>query len=320
MGVLEKVMDLKNKGVSDSEIISILREKGASPKSISDALSQAKIKGAVSSQGTRDEEMEPSLMGPENSEDLPTEGSISDEDLTPLPSGLPPSMLPRNYVPLHQEADEEEDYVPQPMGQQEVYSPPQYAPPQYVPQAPQQQYSDYQQQPQEEYAPQQYAPQEYVPQEGYEYQQPVAGGGVSDTDTIIEISEQVFADKMKGVLKQIESFNEFKTLSEIKVENISDRLKRIEASIDKLQIAILEKIGSYGRGIDTLKKEMEMVQNSFGKIVNLAAENSGTGKHTHHNQSHQQTEHHPSHTIHRTEKKTTVVHKSAHQGKKHSKK
>lgn len=45
MGTLEQVMDLKSKGTSDSDIISILKEQGISPKAISEALSQAKIKG-----------------------------------------------------------------------------------------------------------------------------------------------------------------------------------------------------------------------------------------------------------------------------------
>ena len=300
MGVLEQVMDLKNKGVSDSEIIGILKEKGNSPKAISDALGQAKIKDAVSSKGENDEEMEPSVMGPERAEELPTEGSISDEDLTPLPSGLPSSMQQRSYVPMHQEEDEQgEEYVPQPQAE---YSPQQYAS--------QEQYPAYQQQ---EYVPQEYTQQEYIPQEGYEYQQST---GATDTDAIIEISEQVFADKMKGVLKQLESLNEFKTLSGIKIENISDRLKRIELSIDRLQIAILEKIGSYGRGLDTLKKEMDMVQSSFGKIVNSVAEKSNKPE-TERRQPQSTTP--ATNTIQRIEKKTTVVHRSATQGKTRSK-
>lgn len=315
MGILEEVMDLRNKKVPDNEIIGILKERGLTPKSISDALSQAKIKSAVSSQGGMEEGMEPSLMGPEGSEDLPTEGSISDEDLTPLPSGLPPAMQQRGYVPMHKE-EGEEDYVPQPQAE---YSPQQYAqtPPQYN----QSQYSASQ------YQPEEYSPQEYVPQEqgtGYEYQ-PQAGG--SDTDTIIEISEQVFADKMKRTLKHLESLNEFKTLSGIKLENVSERLKRIESSIDRLQMSILEKVGSYGRGLDTVKKEMEMVQDSFSKIVNVAAEKSNKNgesqipskKHHQQHSHHHATQEPTHHTIHRTEKKTTVVHKSA-QGKNHSKK
>ena len=304
MGVLEQVMELKNKGVSDNEIIGILKEKGNSPKAISDALGQAKIKDAInSSKGENDEEMEPSVMGPERAEELPTEGSISDEDLTPLPSGIPSSMQQRSYVPLHQEADEgvgEEEYIPQP---QTEYSPQQYAP--------QQQYPAYQQQ---EYMPQEYTQQEYIPQEGYEYQPSTTG--VTDTDSIIEISEQVFADKMKGVLKHLESLNEFKTLSSIKIDNISERLKRIELSIDRLQIAILEKIGSYGRGIDTLKKEMDMVQNSFSKVVNTVAEKSGKPEPERRQQQNMAP---ATNTVQRIEKKTTVVHKSMPRGKTRSK-
>src|SRR3989344_1790184 len=280
MGVLEQVMDLKNKGVSDNEIIGILKEKGASPKSINDALSQAKIKGAISKE-ENDEEMEPSVLGPEGSEDLPTEGSISDEDLTPIPAGLPPSMQQRGYVPMHQEA-EEENYAPQPIEQQEEYSPSLYSPAQQSQQSPSYQYQ-----------PQEYTQQEYAPQEGYEYQTQTAQGA-ADTDTIIEISEQVFADKMKIISKQIESFNEFKTLSSI-------------------------------------KKEMEMVKGSFSKVVNATAEKSNTiTRHTQsYNKKYQQRSEQPqqaqntqqpSQTIQRIEKKTTVIHKSAPQRKTHSKK
>ncbi len=300
MGTLEQVMDLKSKGVSDADIISNLKEQGISPRAISDALSQAKIKGAISSGNGNEDGMERSILRPEVAEGLPTEGSISDEDLTPPPRGLPSFMQQQNYIPLHQEAAEEE-YVPQPQGEQQ---------------------GNYNTQ----YPPYQYQPQEYQPQDASDYQ---PGVMAADTDTIIEISEQVFAERMKGAVKQIESFSEFKTLSETKIENISHRLARLEASIDKLQMAILEKVGQYGRGLDSMKKEVEMVQDSFSKIVNRVAEKSEprahvTHEHTeHHSTHHSRPQHHqsqPAHTtVHRTEKKTTVVHKSA-QGKKHSKK
>jgi predicted transcriptional regulator len=306
MGTLEQVMDLKSKGSSDADIISSLREQGVSPKAIIDALSQAKIKGAISSGngGNNEEGMERSVLRPETAEDLPTEGSISDEDLTPPSRGLPTFMQQQSYVPLHQEAGEEE-YVPQPQEDQGG---------QYNTQS-----QGYQ-----------YQPQEYTQQEGQEVSEYQPGAmASSDTDTIIEISEQVFAERMKGAVKQLESLIEFKTLSETKIENISHRLARIEASIDKLQIAILEKVGSYGRGLDSMKKEVEMVQDSFSKIVNKVAEKSETRtrEHTeHHNKPHHvQEQNHqaqPLHTVHRIEKKTTVVHKSqkSASGKKHSKK
>lgn len=119
---------------------------------------------------------------------------------------------------------------------------------------------------QETYAQQEYAqPQEYYQQDQYGY----SPGGI-DSDTIIEIAEQVFSEKMKKVQKQVDDLNEFKTLAQTKIENMTDRLKRIETIIDKLQISILEKIGSYGENIDNIKKEMSMMQDSFGKVVNQA--------------------------------------------------
>jgi hypothetical protein len=143
------------------------------------------------------------------------------------------------------------------------------------------------QQTQENYIPQtqeipEYSPegestqqQEYIqPQEGYQQDQYGYSPGGIDSDTIIELAEQVFFEKTKKIQKQVEDLNEFKTLSETKIENISDRLKRIETTIDKLQIAILEKIGSYGENINSIKKEMSMMQDSFGKVVNQAITNS----------------------------------------------
>jgi len=37
--------------------------------------------------------------------------------------------------------------------------------------------------------------------------------------------------------------------------------------IETLQIKILEKIGSYGQSIESVKKEMNMMQDSFAKMV-----------------------------------------------------
>ncbi len=143
--------------------------------------------------------------------------------------------------------------------------------------------------PQEPYAPQTqdvenqetYTPQpqqEYVQQQG-DYQPDAYEGyspqGADNTDNIIEIAEQVYSEKIQKIQKQVESMNEFKTLAQTKIENIGDRLKKIETTIDKLQIAILEKIGSYGKDLGSIKKEMGMMQDSFGKMVNPLANKIG---------------------------------------------
>jgi hypothetical protein len=113
--------------------------------------------------------------------------------------------------------------------------------------------------------------QEYYPQEGYSSQEYSSAGGLS-TDTIVEISEQVFEEKAKKMQRSMDELNEFKSLSQIKIDNALDRLKKIEAIIDKLQISILEKVGSYGSNIDGIRKEMSMMQDSFGKMVGRMAE------------------------------------------------
>ncbi len=122
--------------------------------------------------------------------------------------------------------------------------------------------------PQEEsYAPAPQSQEEYYPQENYGstgYEDYDSG---TNTDTIIEVSEQVFEEKIKKTNKKITELSEFKNLAETKIENVSERLKRIETVIDKLQISILEKIGSYGENLGSIKKEMSMMQDSFGKLV-----------------------------------------------------
>lgn len=139
-------------------------------------------------------------------------------------------------------------------------TPPQPNQESYAPQA-EQQY----QQPQG-YAQQgQYTPQEqqyYPSQEGGYQQSPEV-----DTDTMMEVADQIFSDRIRKIQKQLDSTTEIASLSQTKVENISERLKKIETMIDKLQIAILEKVGSYGRNLEEVKKEMGMMQDSFSKMI-----------------------------------------------------
>ncbi len=116
------------------------------------------------------------------------------------------------------------------------------------------------------YPPQEQYPQteEYYPQEGYSADYGARGVG---TDTIIEVAEQVFEEKIKNIGKQLESLKEFSTLAGAKLGNFEERIKKIETIIDNLQIKILEKVGSYGQGLESIKKEMSMMQDSFTKMV-----------------------------------------------------
>ena len=53
---------------------------------------------------------------------------------------------------------------------------------------------------------------------------------------------------------------------------------RIEKIIDTLQIKILEKVGSYGRDLASTKKEMSMMQSTFGKAAKKAPKKKTSSK------------------------------------------
>ena len=110
---------------------------------------------------------------------------------------------------------------------------------------------------------QNYAPQyqEMSPQAGYD---PNSGG---DSNLMIELAEQVFSEKIKKVQKQMDEINELKTIMQVKVDNMEQSVKRIENTLDKLQLAILDKVGSYGQNLESIKKEMNMMQETFSKTL-----------------------------------------------------
>lgn len=247
MGALDQITQMKNQGIPENEIINKLREQNVSPKAINDALEQSKVKEAVSKPFI-EEGMEPSVVGggampAGNSARAQEEGIPNDEFY--IPQSRP--RYSRNY-PSTQEYNEGDQTYEQSYDQnygggydsgygQDSYS------------------GGYDQGGYSE---------EYYPQEGYGQD---SYSGSSGTDTMIEIAEQVFAEKIRKIQKHVEELNEFKVLAETKLNSAVNRLKRIEETIDKLQMAILEKIGSYGRGLDNIKKEMSMMQDSFSKTL-----------------------------------------------------
>jgi len=252
MGTLDQVMQMKNQGVPESEIINQLQEQGVSPKAINDAMDQSKIKDAISKQ-VPGEGMEPSLVG----------------------GGAHPAGDSARAQEINTGVPNDEFYIPQPMPRYQKNQPPtqeyQEEAEQAYPQAYDQEGTEqggYNQNENMDYSGQAGYSEEYYPQEGYGQDYGSYGGG---TDTIMEIAEQVFAEKIRKIQKQLEDLNEFKTLAETKLTNATSRLKRIEESMDKLQMAILDKVGSYGRGLDNIKKEMSMMQDSFSKTLPILA-------------------------------------------------
>ena len=274
MGALDQVTQMKNQGVPENEIINKLQEQGVSPKAINDAMDQSKIKDAVS-KPVPGEGMEPSIVEGRtqpigNSARTQEARESVPNDEFYIPQTKP--NYPRNQPPTQEYQEPANQSPPQTHNQEPATQEYQEPATQEYQEPANQNYEGqegYNQNYQEGYSDANYGGQtgyseEYYPQESYEQDYGSYGGG---TDTMIEIAEQVFAEKMRKIQKQLEDLNEFKTLAETKLDNATSRLKRIENTIDKLQIAILEKVGSYGRGLDSIKKEMSMMQDSFSKTL-----------------------------------------------------
>ena len=253
MGVLDQVLQMKEQGMPDQDIIAQLQEQGIHPKAINDALNQANIKSAVG--------------GSNSSEDM-EQMQYAAEDI-PTPEGMP-------KYPTGNQEYAEDIYVPQVQTQPRQYS--------------------YQ-----------------SPDQSYNYQQYSGGAGVeyysgADADTMVEIAQQVFMEKIKKIQHQLDSLSEFRAIYQTRVDSINERLKKIEDAIDRLQAAILEKVGAYGSGIESVKKELSMMQDSYTKMAEAVSERHyAPSSQTHHIVHHKAA---PSHS---------TLHK-AHSSKKHSRK
>lgn len=120
---------------------------------------------------------------------------------------------------------------------------------------PQEQYSSYNQQP--EIENQQY------------YYQPT---GI-DTETIAEISEQIAIEKISELQQRTGDLVAFRSEMQEKIKDLSERIKRIESSIDKIQQAIIGKIGEYGDNLNIIRKDMGNVHDTMSKLMNPLIDN-----------------------------------------------
>ncbi|MDO8517474.1 MAG: hypothetical protein Q7S33_05110 [Nanoarchaeota archaeon] len=238
MAPLDDVIQLQAQGISDTDINKQLRDKGISPKDINDALNQAKIKMAVTQ--SHEEQFT------DYSQAQGMQQSISD------------SEQPQLAAPVYQEE-------PSTQNSEQQYYPNQ--------QAPQQQYQ-YPTQSEQANPEQQYYSQTYAEQPAQEYQYPDSNQYYqTDTGTITEIAEQVVAEKFEEFNKKTGDLASFKNQIQDKVEELDERLKRIENNIDKLQQAIIRKIGEFGDTSSYIHKDLENLHNTVSKLMNPLVDN-----------------------------------------------
>lgn len=108
--------------------------------------------------------------------------------------------------------------------------------------------------------------------EGYEQPQQPASAG-ADIETIEEIAEEIVSEKFSEIRDKISGILDLRENMETKINNLNDRLKRIESTIDGMQTALLGKVQEYSQDIRSLGSEMRAVEGAFGKILNPLVDN-----------------------------------------------
>lgn len=115
--------------------------------------------------------------------------------------------------------------------------------------------------PSEAYGPEAYgAPAEY-------YQYPAYQAAGLSPDTITEIAEQVVSERLEDTRDKLQKLSESKTTVEANIENLNERLQRIEKIIDRLQLSVLQKVGEYVTNVEDIKRELIETQKSFRSLL-----------------------------------------------------
>ena len=232
MANLDKIIKMQGDGLTDLQIIEVLRNEGISPREITNLLSQARIKAVVKNEENMEVEypehpkMQKSIMPREESEENFSQTQGTREDISQEYQEKTPDEIPSSY-----NSSTEPEQYDQNAGYQD-----------YPATGENQEYS------------------EYIPQN-------------ADIETISDIAEQIIEEKTEKLKKQISSLSSFKEDIGMKVETINERLDKLEKNFSDLQIAIIGKIGDYGKDINDISKEMKMTQTSFAKVIDPLVDN-----------------------------------------------
>jgi len=279
MATLDRIMEMQKNGISDTEITTQLTNEGIPAADISNSLNQAKIKNAVSPPETMPQGpggMQVSIMQGNNPNQASTnqnlQASMTQKSQVPIPTEAPKEATPQ--APMPQGQMPQAPMPPQAqMPQAPAQAPPQAPMPQAgLPPAPMPTEAPMPQNPEvypneEEVDPyyaqgqQAYAEQDYYPQEGL------------GTDTISEIAEQVAIEKINEYKEKTGDIVNFKNRMKEKVNDMDERLKRIENSIDKLQHAVIGKVGEFTENSSLIHKDLDNLHGTVKKLMDPLVDN-----------------------------------------------
>jgi hypothetical protein len=109
----------------------------------------------------------------------------------------------------------------------------------------------------------------------YPYQYPTqeAMQPKMETEAIEEIAEEIVNEKWGEIKGKISDVIEWKLYAEKRIVSIDDRIKRMEASMDRLQAALLSKVQEYQRSVKDIGVEMAGLEGAFGKVLTPFVDN-----------------------------------------------
>jgi hypothetical protein len=293
METLKEVMEMQSRGMTDDQIYQELRNRGISPKEIQNSLNHAKIKKAVYQQDSLEEEYfpqkqqapnhPPSRYPDENPAELNYKTSMGDRyPQNPQDNQLQTQNQEQYPTEEYQQGYQNQEQYPTEEYQQgyQNQQPQNYQQGEYSPES----YNQYGEQYAQEYAePQSQDENSQIPQyqENYYTQTPQAyqeqayysPPGTSNSETISEIAEQIVSEKFSEFKKETGDIALFQSRIQDKVADIEERLKRIETTIDKLQHAIIGKIGEFGENNALVHRDLDNLHNTMSKLVNPLMDN-----------------------------------------------
>jgi len=111
-----------------------------------------------------------------------------------------------------------------------------------------------------------------APQTYYGEQQP-AEYGESLTEIAEQIAEQVVLEKLNEFQEKTGDLSLFRQDVNDKIQDLNKRLTRIEDSIERLQNAVIQKIGDFGEDASSIHKDLEMLHSTTSKLMNPLIDN-----------------------------------------------
>ena len=250
MALLERINSMKQQGLSETEIVNTLKEEGNSPMDINDALSQSQIKAAIA-EGSAPAGYEASGMG-----------------------GMQPSIMAGEESASMSIPEERTAPVAMPQYSAQPVAAPQYSAPLPVT-TPTQQIAAAQAYEQNQYPAESAYPSEAAYAQGYPQEYgyaPEAAAGyypqVLDIETVRDISKQQVEEALGKMRGDLLSLAKMKTEMKFEMQDMENRLAKVESMMGEIQASIIRKIGEYGESISSISKEIKATQQSFSKVIN----------------------------------------------------